>query len=489
MMRTNVPTPMVNVLSARDGRRGTNGRVVGRSMRMMRLRASAPSPFEDRGVAELDAEMYAILLKEKERQRLGLELIASENFTSKAVMEVNGSCLTNKYSEGLPGQRYYGGNEFIDQTERLCQSRALSAYRLDPNEWGVNVQPLSGSPANFAVYTALLQPHDRIMGLDLPHGGHLTHGFYTPKKKISATSVYFESMPYRLDEETGLVDYDKLEENAMLFRPKLIIAGASAYARNFDYKRMREICDKVGAYLMSDMAHISGLVAAELADNPFEYSDIVTTTTHKSLRGPRGGMIFYKQEHAAAINSAVFPGLQGGPHNHTIGALAVALKQAQTPEFVAYQKQVIANCAAMANRLMELGYTLVSGGTDNHLILCDLRPMGVDGARVEKILDMSHITLNKNSVPRDTSALIPGGIRIGSPAMTTRGMVEADFVRVANLIDKGVKIAIDVKKKTEGGKLKDFKDYLEKNDLPEIKALRDEVETFAAEFHMPGGVL
>jgi len=487
MMSTNVAS--VRVVSARDGRRGTNGRVVGRSMRLTRLRASAPSPFEDRGVAELDAEMYAILLKEKERQRLGLELIASENFTSKAVMEVNGSCLTNKYSEGLPGQRYYGGNEFIDQTERLCQSRALSAYRLDPNEWGVNVQPLSGSPANFAVYTALLQPHDRIMGLDLPHGGHLTHGFYTPKKKISATSVYFESMPYRLDEETGLVDYDKLEENAMLFRPKLIIAGASAYARNFDYKRMREICDKVGAYLMSDMAHISGLVAAELADNPFEYSDIVTTTTHKSLRGPRGGMIFYKQEHAAAINSAVFPGLQGGPHNHTIGALAVALKQAQTPEFVAYQKQVIANCAAMANRLMELGYTLVSGGTDNHLILCDLRPMGVDGARVEKILDMSHITLNKNSVPRDTSALIPGGIRIGSPAMTTRGMVEADFVRVANLIDKGVKIAIDVKKQTEGGKLKDFKDYLEKNDLPEIKALRDEVETFAAEFHMPGGVL
>ena len=448
-----------------------------------------PAPFDDLGVAQLDAEMYAILLKEKERQRLGLELIASENFTSKAVMEVNGSCLTNKYSEGLPGQRYYGGNEFIDQTERLCQDRALSAYRLNPSEWGVNVQPLSGSPANFAVYTALLQPHDRIMGLDLPHGGHLTHGFYTPKKKISATSVYFESMPYRLDEETGLVDYDKLEENAMLFRPKLIIAGASAYARNFDYKRMREICDKVGAYLMSDMAHISGLVAAQLADNPFEYSDIVTTTTHKSLRGPRGGMIFYKQEHAAAINSAVFPGLQGGPHNHTIGALAVALKQAQTPEFVAYQKQVIANCAAMANRLMELGYTLVSGGTDNHLILCDLRPMGVDGARVEKILDMSHITLNKNSVPRDTSALIPGGIRIGSPAMTTRGMVEADFVRVADLIDKGVKIAIDVKKKTEGGKLKDFKEYLEKNDLPEIKALRNEVETFAAEFHMPGGVL
>ncbi|MCO5614573.1 hypothetical protein L7F22_068856 [Adiantum nelumboides] len=452
-------------------------------------------PFEDTCLKELDPEIYAIIEHEKCRQTEGLELIASENFTSSAVMEAVGSCLTNKYSEGLPGKRYYGGNVYIDQSERLCQQRALKAFHLDPEVWGVNVQSLSGSPANFAVYTALLQPHDRIMGLDLPHGGHLSHGFMTPKRRVSATSVYFESMPYRLDEETGLVDYKTLEKTAALFRPKLLIAGASAYPRDFDYPQMRKIADSVGAFLMMDMAHISGLVAAGVVSNPFEYCDIVTTTTHKSLRGPRGGMIFFKKDTVlgvdleTSINNAVFPGLQGGPHNHTIAGLAVCLKQASTYEFKAYQRQVVANCQALARQLMELSYTLVSGGTDNHLVLVDLRPLGIDGARVEKVLDLASITLNKNSVPGDKSAVVPGGIRIGTPALTTRGFKEEDFIAVANYIHEGVQIAIEAKGLLKSSKIKEFMDLVESTSFPlkeRVACLQEKVHKFASAFPIPG---
>jgi glycine hydroxymethyltransferase len=355
------------------------------------------------------------------------------------------------------------------------------------------------------------------MGLDLPHGGHLSHGYQTPTKKISAISKYFETLPYRLDESTGLIDYNKLEELASLYRPKLIIAGTSAYSRLIDYKRMREIANKVGAYLLADMAHISGLVAAKVIPTPFEYADVVTTTTHKSLRGPRGAMIFFRrgvrrinpQTKAEEmwnledrINSSVFPGHQGGPHNHTITALSVALKQAQSDEFKAYQEAVLVNAQAFAKRLGDpkekggLGYTIVSGGTDNHLVLVDLKPQGVDGARVERVLELVGVASNKNTVPGDQSALKPGGLRMGTPAMTTRGFQAEDFVRVADIVnravtitqrlDKAAKEDAEAKGKKNPGSVKAFIEYLgEGENESEIVQLRSEVEQWVGTFALP----
>jgi len=452
----------------------------------------------NKSLAEMDPEVNEIVEKEKSRQWKGLELIPSENFTSRSVMDALGSVMTNKYSEGYPGARYYGGNEFIDQCETLCQQRALAAFHLDPEKWGVNVQSLSGSPANFQVYTGLLKPHDRIMGLDLPHGGHLSHGFQTDTKKISAVSIFFESMPYRLDESTGLIDYEACDKLATAFRPKLIVAGASAYSRLYDYPKMRAIADKVGAFLLADMAHISGLVAAQMIPSPFDHADVVTTTTHKSLRGPRGAMIFYRKGQKGVdkkgnpimydleekINFSVFPGLQGGPHNHTIAGLAVALKQAMSPDFKKYQNQVMKNMVAMSDRLKKHGVELVSGGTDNHLVLADLRPLGVDGSRVERVLELAHIACNKNTVPGDKSAMVPGGLRLGTPALTTRGFVEADFERVADMVWKGIEITKKLKE-VHGPKLKDFRVALADappGKFPEIDALKSEVEAFAAQF-------
>eukprot|EP00252_Welwitschia_mirabilis_P005966 TRINITY_DN1656_c0_g1_i1.p1 TRINITY_DN1656_c0_g1~~TRINITY_DN1656_c0_g1_i1.p1 ORF type:complete len:524 (+),score=122.71 TRINITY_DN1656_c0_g1_i1:273-1844(+) len=448
---------------------------------------------------EIDPEISNIIELEKNRQWKGLELIPSENFTSLSVMQAVGSIMTNKYSEGYPGARYYGGNKYIDMAESLCQKRALEAFRLDPMKWGVNVQPLSGSPANFHVYTALLKPHDRIMALDLPHGGHLSHGYQTDTKKISAVSAYFETMPYRLNESTGLIDYEQLEKSASLFRPKLIIAGASAYARHYDYPRMRKICDKQKAVLLADMAHISGLVAGGVVPSPFDFADVVTTTTHKSLRGPRGAMIFYRKglkeinkhgqevmyDFEDKINAAVFPGLQGGPHNHTITGLAVALKQAQSPEFKQYQKQVLSNCSHFAKCLMARGYELVSGGTENHLVLVNLKNMGIDGSRVERVMELAHIAANKNTVPGDVSAMVPGGIRMGTPALTSRAFTEEDFEKVAEFFDHAVKLAIKIKAETKGGtKLKDFNLTIETNPTIQdhVKKLRRDVEEYAKQF-------
>ncbi|CCF57341.1 hypothetical protein KAFR_0C03490 [Kazachstania africana CBS 2517] len=432
-------------------------------------------------LVETDPELKNLINDEIDRQRKSIVLIASENFTTKSVFDALGTPLSNKYSEGYPGARYYGGNENIDKIEILCQQRALNAFSLSPDRWGVNVQTLSGSPANLQVYQALMKPHDRLMGLYLPDGGHLSHGYATEHRKISAVSTYFESFPYRVDPETGIIDYDTLEKNAILYRPKVLVAGTSAYCRLIDYKRMREIADSCGAYLMVDMAHISGLVAAGVIPSPFEYADIVTTTTHKSLRGPRGAMIFFRKgvrsinpktgkeilyDLENPINFSVFPGHQGGPHNHTIAALATALKQAATPEFKEYQLNVLKNAKILEKGFKNLGYSLVSDGTDSHMVLVSLREQGVDGARVEYVCEKLNIALNKNSIPGDKSALVPGGIRIGAPAMTTRGMSENDFARIVQYIDMATNIAKETQTSLpkESNRLKDFKAAIDAND-------------------------
>jgi glycine hydroxymethyltransferase len=375
-----------------------------------------------------DPEVADALREEALRENDQIILIASENYVSETVLFVQGSVMTNKYAEGYPGQRYYGGCENVDRVERLAIDRAKRIFGADH----VNVQPHSGTSANLAVYLTVLKPGDRILGMSLSHGGHLSHG-----AAVNVSGQLYEPHTYGVARETGLIDYDGALEIARSVRPKLIVAGASAYSRIIDFKAFRRIADDVGAYLMADIAHIAGLIAAGHHPNPAPYADFVTTTTHKTLRGPRGGLILCKEKYGKAIDRTIFPGLQGGPMMHTIAGKAVALKEAMTPEFKTYQGQVIRNAQAMASELAGLGYRIVSGGTDNHLMLVDLSDKGITGDAAEKALDRAGITLNKNVIPFDDApAKITSGIRLGTPIITTRGMKEGDARKIAGLIHR-----------------------------------------------------
>ena len=388
-----------------------------------------------------DPEVYASMMRELTRQQDHIELIASENFVSPAVMEAMGSHLTNKYAEGYPGARYYGGCQYVDEIENLAIERAIKLFGAEH----ANVQPHSGSQANVAVYLALLQPGDTILGMDLSHGGHLTHG-----SKASISGKYFNACFYGLNEQTETIDYEQVLRRAEEVKPKIIIAGASAYPRFIDFKKMREIADEVGAYLMVDMAHIAGLVAAGVHPSPVPYAHVVTTTTHKTLRGPRGALILCKEELKKKINSAVFPGTQGGPLMHIIAAKAVCFQEALRPEFKAYQTQVVKNAAALADELQAQGLRLVSGGTDNHLMLCDVMSKGKTGMEVQELLDAANITANKNTIPFDTQSVkLTSGMRFGSPAATTRGMKEQEMhqigAMIARLVNEGEEAIPQVK--------------------------------------------
>ena len=382
-------------------------------------------------LAQYDPELGASIQEEFARERRHIELIASENIVSEAVMLAQGSCLTNKYAEGYPGKRYYGGCECVDIVENLARDRACQLFGAEH----ANVQPHSGAQANMAVYFAMLQPGDTVMGMNLSHGGHLTHG-----SPVNMSGKYFNFVAYGVTEEEEVIDYDALEKQALEVQPKLIVAGASAYPRVIDFARLREIADKAGCLLMVDMAHIAGLVAAGEHPSPVPYADFVTTTTHKTLRGPRGGMILCREQYAKAIDKAIFPGTQGGPMEHVIAGKAVCFKEALSDEFKAYQHQIVLNAKAMAEEFTKQGIRLVSGGTDNHLMLLDLTGTGVTGKALETLLGQANITVNKNTIPKETlSPFVTSGVRIGTPAVTTRGMKEPEMVKIAQLIARMIR--------------------------------------------------
>jgi len=396
---------------------------------------------------KVDSEIFEAIKNEEKRQKYTIELIASENFVSPEVLEAQGSVLTNKYAEGYPGKKYYGGCKYIDVVENLAIKRAKEIFKAEH----ANVQPHSGSQANMAVYFSVLEVGDTILAMNLSHGGHLTHG-----SPVNFSGRFFNIVPYGVREDTGRIDYDNLRDLAIKNKPKLIIAGASAYPREIDFSAFRSIADEVGAYLMADIAHIAGLIIAGLHQSAVPHCHFVTTTTHKTLRGPRGGLILCKEEHGPAVDKTIFPGIQGDPLMHVIAAKAVCFKQAMTPEFMNYQKQIVKNAKTLAKKLIELGYNLVSGGTDNHLMLVDLRNKGITGKQAEKALEEAGITVNKNMIPFDPQKpWIASGIRIGTPAVTTRGMKEKDMEVIAGMIDRvlsdteNLKIKEEVRKEVE----------------------------------------
>ena len=373
-----------------------------------------------------DSDVFAACDRELSRQKHNIELIASENIVSEAVLLAAGGVLTNKYAEGYPGKRYYGGCIHVDEVEEIARERAKKLFGADH----ANVQPHSGANANLAVFFAFLQPGDTVMGMNLAHGGHLSHG-----SPVNISGKYFNIVPYGVDDETGRIDYDKMREIALDCKPKMIVSGASAYARTIDFAKIREICDEVGAIMMVDIAHIAGLVAAGLHPSPVPYADVVTTTTHKTLRGPRGGLILCKEQYAAQIDKAIFPGIQGGPLMHIIAAKAVAFGEALTDEFKEYQKQIVKNAKVLSEEFIKAGFDIVSGGTDNHLMLLDLRPFGITGKEMEHRLDEVHITANKNTIPNDPeSPFVTSGVRIGTPAVTSRGFKEEEMKKIAHWI-------------------------------------------------------
>lgn len=409
-------------------------------------------------VKQHDPKIYKIIKLEEKRQKEGLELIASENYVSPAVLETMGTVLTNKYSEGYPGKRYYGGNEIIDQAEGLAIERAKKLFGAEH----VNVQPLSGSPANLAVYMALLKPGDKVLGFSLDQGGHLSHGH-----PLNFSGLLYTIIPYFVNKKTEIIDMDEVEKIAMKEKPKMILAGFSAYSRSMDWKRFKKIADKVGAVTFADIAHVAGLIAGGQLESPVPYFDVVSTTTHKTLRGPRGAMIMCKEPFAKAIDRAVFPGTQGGPHDHINAAKAVAFGEALKPSFQKYSAQVIANARALAAAMQEKGYRIVSGGTDNHLMLVDLfGSKGITGKEAEHALEMVGISINKNMVPFDPrKPMDPSGIRLGTPAITTRGMKERHMKKVVELLDKAL---------------------MQKDNAAALKKIRQEVKIFALKFPVPG---